>query len=171
MAEVGSQNQDTPRETDSRTWGFVFILHSNQRVVSVRGSGLAGNKNEIKLTREDTATNGDISGKGAFLVNVGAINSLREGGKSTYNQTRTYSSIKHLCASHMHQQCQKALSSKPRGLRRPSWDKTSCAAFDSSTDWLVGCPNLTLPLLGFWSPARRFCGSGGAFPWPPCHLR
>lgn len=30
------------------------------------------------LTREDTATDGDISGEGAFLVNVSAVNSLEK---------------------------------------------------------------------------------------------
>ncbi len=30
----------------------------------------------VQLTREDTATDGDISGEGAFLVNVSAVNSL-----------------------------------------------------------------------------------------------
>lgn len=32
----------------------------------------------VKLTREDTATDGDISSEGAFLVNVSAINSLEK---------------------------------------------------------------------------------------------
>lgn len=30
----------------------------------------------VSLTREDTATDGDISSEGAFLVNVSAVNSL-----------------------------------------------------------------------------------------------
>lgn len=31
----------------------------------------------LKLTREDTATDGDVSSERAFLVNVSALNSLK----------------------------------------------------------------------------------------------
>lgn len=35
-------------------------------------------QNRVELTREDPATDGDISSEGAFLVNVSAFNSLGE---------------------------------------------------------------------------------------------
>lgn len=56
---------------------------------------------KIKLTREDTATNGDISSERAFLVDVGALNSLRE--EKTHTIKNGQANASNFCISDRHQ--------------------------------------------------------------------
>lgn len=75
-----------------------------------------------KLTREDTATDGDISSEGAFLVNVSAVNSLVKTKSIISDDINTTLLRKqfHVTEFELHQHCHKALSSEPCRLGRPS---------------------------------------------------